>query len=64
MIDFLRSHPAALVAFGGALASVGMMGANLPDWDAALKPGFVFAAVASVGSTLVGIFGKTPTREL
>lgn len=61
MIEFLKSHPAALMALGGSLASIGAMGANLPDWSAALSPSFIFPAIASVGSTLVGIFGKTPT---
>lgn len=61
MIEFLKSHPAALVAFGGSLAAIGGMGANLPDWHAAMQPGFVFPALAAIGSTLIGIFGKTPT---
>lgn len=60
MIEFLKNHPAALVAIGGSLASIGAMGANLPNWTAALQPGFVFPALAALGSTLVGVFGKTP----
>lgn len=59
--QFLKDHPAALVALGGSLASIGAMGANLPDWHAAISPGFVFAAIAQLGSTLVGVFGKTPS---
>ena len=61
MVQFLKEHPAALVALGGSLAAIGAMGANLPDWHAAASPGFVFAALAQFGSTIVGVFGKTPT---
>mgnify|MGYP001562054988 len=60
MIELLKAHPAALVALGGSLVSIGAMGANLQDWDAAMKPGFIFPALGLIGSTLVGIFGKTP----
>lgn len=63
MMQFLKDHPAALVALGGSLASIGAMGANLPNWDAAIQPGFVFPALAAFGSTLVGIFGKAPTMK-
>jgi hypothetical protein len=61
MIEFLKAHPAALVALGGSLASIGAMGANLSDWDTAMRPGFVFPALGLIGSNLVGIFGKAPT---
>ena len=63
MIAFLKSHPAALVAFGGSLVSIGAMGASLPDWDTAMRPGFIFPALGLIGSSLVGIFGKTPGRR-
>lgn len=63
VMQFLKDHPAALVAIGGSLAAIGAMGANLPDWNAAISPGFVFPALACIGSTLVGVFGKTPSLK-
>ena len=50
----------ALAAFAGCLVSLSVMGANLPDWSAALSPGFIFPALGAIGSTLLGIYSPRP----
>ena len=52
----------ALIALGACLVSLASMGANLPDWGEALKPGFVFPALGAIGSTILGIYAPRPTK--
>lgn len=51
------------VAIGMCFVSIGAMGANLPNWSAAVAPGFIFPALGTIGSVLVAIYSDNASKK-
>jgi hypothetical protein len=46
-----------------SMVSVAAIGAGLDDWNAVLKPSFIFPALGAIGSTLAAVYTEKPGQD-